>query len=140
MHFRNSETSLARAFYTSLLGILAGDHRYLLGQIRVAKDLGSDLYPLLPDLHFDERALHSDVHRLQTGAFPREQTSGAARELVRQIGSCWIQIYAVGSIRQWHSAVIIHLIETGIVGSHKRPWEKRCEWTSVREANRHGFE
>ena len=53
MHFRNSETSLARAFYTSLLGVLAGDHSYLLGQIRVAKGLGSDLYPLLPDLHFD---------------------------------------------------------------------------------------
>jgi len=66
----------------------------------VAKVLGSDLFPLLRDLHFNECALHSDVHRLQTSAFPREQASGAARDLVGQIERSGIQISSVGSVCQ----------------------------------------
>ena len=70
------------------------------GQICVAKVLGSFVFPLLRDLLFCECALHSNVHRLQTSAFPREQASGAARDLVRQIGRSGIQISSVGSICQ----------------------------------------
>jgi hypothetical protein len=67
------------------------------GQICVAKVLGPELFPVLRGLHFDECALHSDVHRLQTSAFPREQASGAARDLVGQIEKSGIQISSVGS-------------------------------------------
>jgi hypothetical protein len=70
------------------------------GQICVAKVLGSFVFPLLHDLHFDACALHYDVHSLQASAFPREQTSGAARDLIGQIGRSGIQISSVGSICQ----------------------------------------
>jgi hypothetical protein len=70
------------------------------GQICVAKVLGSFVFPLLRELHFCECALHHDVHRLQTSAFPREQASGAARDLVGQIERLGTQIPSVGSICQ----------------------------------------
>jgi hypothetical protein len=50
-------------------------------QIHVAKVLGSDVYPLLHHLHFNEHALYSYVPHLQTGARQAEQASGAARVL-----------------------------------------------------------
>ena len=76
----------------------------------MAKVLGPDLLPLLRDLHFDERALHSDVHRLQTSAIPREQASGAARDLVGQIERSGIQISSVGQSEptEWHTEVGQH--------------------------------
>jgi hypothetical protein len=87
------------------------------GQVRVAKVLGSDLCPVLRGLHFDERALHRDVHRFQTSAFPREQAPGAARDLVGKIERFGIQISAVGSI--CHPKY--KFVE---IGSHSRPWEQ----------------
>jgi hypothetical protein len=63
----------------------------------VAKVLGPELFPLVRDLHFDECALHSDVHRPQTSAFPREQAFGAARDVDGQIEKSGIQISFVGS-------------------------------------------
>ena len=69
-------------------------------QICVAKIMGSFVFPLLRDLHFDECALHRDVHRFQTGAFRREQASGATRDLVGQIERLGTQIPSVGSICQ----------------------------------------
>ena len=69
-------------------------------QICVAKILGSFVFPLLRDLYFDACAQHRDVHRLQASAFSREQASGAARDLIGQIGRSGIQISSVGSICQ----------------------------------------
>jgi hypothetical protein len=69
-------------------------------QICVARVLGSDLCPLLCDLHIDERALHRNVYHLQTGAFPREQAPRAARDLIGQLSRSRIQISAVGSTSQ----------------------------------------
>ena len=92
----------------------------------MAKVLGPDLLPLLRDLHFDERALHSDVHRLQTSAFPREQASGTARDLVGQIERSGIQISSVGSLCQselteWHT-------EVGQHSESKREASEGCGW------------
>src|SRR5437588_12237125 len=97
-----SKRAVALAFINSFsqLGNIAGSwvshvilgHRGRLttvlspGQICVANVLGSFVFPLLHDLHFDACALHCDVHSLQASAFPREQTSGAARDLIGQIG------------------------------------------------------
>lgn len=104
MHFRSSETSPAREFHTLFPGVLAANNSFFFtlkpGQIRVAEYLGSDLCPLLLDLHFDEWALHRNVHRFQTSAFPGEQAPGAARDLVGQIERIRIQIYAVSSMCQ----------------------------------------
>jgi hypothetical protein len=68
------------------------------GQVCVAKVLGSDVCPLLRGLHFDEWALHRNVHRFQTSAFAREQAPGAAGDVVGKMERFRIQISAVGSI------------------------------------------
>ena len=54
------------------------------GQIRMAKIMGSDLQSLLRDLHFSQRALHSNVLYLQASSCQPEQTNGEAGILRRQ--------------------------------------------------------
>lgn len=95
----------------------------------MAKVLGPDLFPLLRGLHFDECALHSDVHRLETGAFRREQASGAARDLVGQIEKSGIQISSLGSTTcqsnymKWHTklsrGIILNRSMVGLGHSHE---------------------
>lgn len=73
--------SLPRCFRLSLPLVLI-----LPGQICMAKILGSDLYPFVRHLHFDERALHSYVLHPSAGALQRER----APRVLRRAG---IQIY-----------------------------------------------